>query len=156
MHGSIVLLGKVSLDTAALSELVLEFGWTLDAAAGLDQLRDLAAGKNLVAILFDANGLGLPCQDALRSVRDIAPHALAIPCHRFSDIVNWPDWAEAGAFHAIALPWSPSEVRQSLGFVWAARLRRSANVLSISAAERRTADKSPSTDIRARAAESVA
>jgi hypothetical protein len=39
--------------------------------------------------------------------------------------------AEAGAFHALALPFDSSEIRQSLGFVWSARLRRLANVVPL-------------------------
>ena len=157
MPGTVVLLGTAVAEDASLQEMVMEFGWSLEKAAGMDQLRDMAARRSPVAILFDPGSLGMACEDALRSVLKIAPHALPIPCYRFSDIVNWPELADAGAFHALALPLNPSEVRQSLGFVWSARISRAANVLSISAAERRnTMDKCPSADTDFRAAGSVA
>jgi hypothetical protein len=135
-HGTIVFLGGPQIETAALDHLVPEFGWSLEIAADLDGLRALSAARSLVAVLFDAEGLALPWQRALKLVRDAASPALPIPCHHLSDRVNWPELAESGAFHALALPFDHSEVRQSLGFVSDARRRRSANVLSISPLER--------------------
>jgi hypothetical protein len=135
-RGTIVFLGSPQVETGALVDLAPEFGWSLEIAAGLDALRELSAGGNLVAVLFDAHALGLPWKHALDLVRGAAAPALPIPCHRLSDRVNWPELAEAGAFHALALPFDRSEVRQSLGFVSVAGNRPAANVLSISSVER--------------------
>jgi hypothetical protein len=135
-RGTIVFLGGPQVETAALGDLVPEFGWALETAAGLDGLRELSAGRNLVAVLFDAHGLGLSWKHALALVQEAASPALPIPCHRLSDRVNWPELAEAGAFHALALPFDRSEVRQSLGFVSVAGSRPGANVLSISSLQR--------------------
>ena len=136
-HGTVVLLGDLSGDSPALAQLVPEFGWSIVTAAGVDQLRELSGGSNVVAVLFDANSLGLSWQHALSTLRNAAPQALLIPCHRLSEAVDWPELADAGAFHALALPLHASEVRQSLGFVWSARLRRTANVVPISRSESR-------------------
>jgi hypothetical protein len=154
LNGTVVLLASPAVQTLPLDHLVPEFGWSLATAANLDQLRDLTIARNVVAILFEPNGLGLSPEHALRSVRDVSAHAFLIPCHRFSDVVNWPELADAGAFHALALPFDQGEVRQSLGFVWAARLRRAANVLSIRPGDRPELGESAKS--RKLAAESVA
>ncbi len=135
-HGTIVFLGGPQVETAALGDLVPEFGWSLEIVVGLDGLRELSGACNLIAVLFDAHGLGLSWKHALALVQEAASPALPIPCHRLSDRVNWPELAEAGAFHALALPFDRSEVRQSLGFVSVAGSRPDANVLSISSIER--------------------
>jgi DNA-binding NtrC family response regulator len=127
-NGSVVLLGSLP-EAPALLPLVQELGWTLEIAAGFDQLRDLSSNRKPVAVFFDANALNISWQEALTSVREIAPEALLIPCHRFSDVLNWPDLADSGAFHSLAIPFNPGEVRQSLAFVWSARLHRAANVI---------------------------
>jgi DNA-binding NtrC family response regulator len=129
MHRSVVLVGNLPLEMAALNGLVQEFGWSLETAGDLTQLRNLLAVRNPVAIFLDANGLGLSWQVAVNSVLDIDSQALLILCHRFSDAVDWPKLAEAGAFHALALPFDQNEVRQSLAFVWSARVRRTDNIL---------------------------
>jgi hypothetical protein len=135
-HGTVVFLGGPQVETAALVDLLPEFGWSLELAANLDGLRKLSAASSLVAVLFEAERLGLPWQNALKLVQQAASTALLVPCHRLSDRVNWPDLADSGAFHALALPLDRNEVRQSLGFISFARSRRSANVFSISPLER--------------------
>lgn len=127
---TVVLLG-LSIELPAVSDLVGEFGWSMEIAAGVDQLRQLGKARNVIAVLLDARGLGLTVERALRVAQKAAPNARLIPCHRFSDRVDWPELAEAGAFHALAVPLDRDEVRQSLGFVWSARLRRSAHVVSM-------------------------
>ena len=125
---TVVLLSKSALNTAPLVRLVQEFGWTLEIAPALNEIRDGAAGRP-VAILCDAESLGLSWRDALRTIREIDSQALLIVCHRFSDVVNWSELADAGAFHALALPLDLGEVRQSLAFIWAAGLRDAAESL---------------------------
>ena len=84
--GTVVLLGNLPSETPALNRLVPEFGWSLDTASDFGQLRSLMAVRRPVAILLDANGLGLPCKMALDTVREIDSQALLIVCHRFSDV----------------------------------------------------------------------
>lgn len=122
-HQTIVLLGNLPADTVPLDLLVEKFGWSLEKAATFNSLRDLAAGRDVVAVLFEASMWSLPWSEVLRLVLDAAPNALPILCHRFSDTLPWPELADAGAFHAMPLPLASGEVRQSLGFVWAARSR---------------------------------
>ncbi len=128
-NGTVILLG--SSGTQPLNGLVQEFSWALETSASLDEFRDLNAVRSPAAILFDADSLGLSWRQALRSIREIDSHALLIVCHKFSNHVDWSELAEAGAFHALALPWDVREVRQSLAFVWSARFRRASKVVPI-------------------------
>lgn len=130
-HSTVIFLGNAGPGIDGLEATVCEFGWTLETAADLDKLRALSEERTVIAIIFDSRSLDLRAEDALRRIRSLDSEALLIPCLRFSDSANWPDLAEAGAFHAISLPFSPGEVRQSLAFVWSARLRRTANVVPI-------------------------
>lgn len=125
-QGTVVLLGDFPLDSAPLTGLIQEFGWTIEIAPGLNEIRGLDGVRRPVAILFDAQSLGLSWRDALRTIREIDSRALLIICHRFSDVVNWSELADAGAFHALAMPFDLGEVRQSLAFIWAARFRDAA------------------------------
>ena len=127
-NGTVILLG--SSGTQPLNGVVQEFSWALETSASLDEFRDLNAVRSPVAILFDAT-FGFRRDEALRSIREIDSHALLIVCHKFSNHVDWSELAEAGAFHALALPWDVREVRQSLAFVWSARFRRASKVVPI-------------------------
>ncbi len=134
-HPTVVLLGNLCQQVPATGELAREFGWSIEPAAGFEQLRALSRNRQIVAVLFDAGDLGVTVEQALRAARKAAPNARLISCHRFSDVVNWPELADAGAFHALSVPLDRNEVRQSLGFVWSARLRRTATVLTIRPAD---------------------
>jgi DNA-binding NtrC family response regulator len=136
-NSTVVFLGNITMGTIALEDAAGHFGWSVEAAKDFNHLQELRLSRNVVAIIFDAESLGLTVNQALGLARTIAPQAQLIPCFRFSEVVNWPELAEAGAFHALALPLHPSEVRQSLGFVWSARLRRNANVVPLRAASER-------------------
>ncbi len=131
MNHVVVLLGCVNDHCTAFSDHVVGFGWSLEGVANLQDLRKLSKIRNLVAVFFDAETMGLPWEQALRSVLDNAPAALPVACHKFSEAFAWPELAEAGAFHAVSLPFDPDELRQSLGFVWGAMLRRSRNVIAL-------------------------
>ncbi len=140
LSGRIVVLGNPPVvETAAFEKLTPEFGWSVEVAEDLHHLRLLGETGNVVAVFFEAKNLGQSWEDALRSVREAAPQALLIPCHRFSDSVNWPDLADAGAFHALPVPLKSDEVRQSLSFVWSARLRRTAKLVEMPHPESRRA-----------------
>jgi len=122
VNGTIVLLGD--LRARALDRVAKDFGWSLESVDGLSRLRDLDKDGRVIAVLFNAPSLDLSWGAALELVRDAAPSALPIVCHHFSDEIDWPSLAEQGAFHALPLPLSDSEVRQSFGFIWSARRSR--------------------------------
>jgi hypothetical protein len=131
MHQIAVMLRCLTHQSEVFGIPAVEFGWSVESAANLAELRKMSRSGYLVAVFFDAETLCLPWDRALKSVREVAPAALPVVCRKFSDTVSWPDLVEAGAFHAVSLPLDPIEVRHSLGFVWAATLRRSCNIIAL-------------------------
>jgi hypothetical protein len=103
--------------------LAQKFGWSVREASSIDELKQLRQENHVVAVLFDPHEVALPWWLGLRAVREAAPRAMPIVCSGFAHEVPWPELAARGAFHALHLPLATNEVRQSLGFVWAARQR---------------------------------
>jgi hypothetical protein len=131
---TVVLAGVWASDQAALDDLAAEFGWLVVRVSSIHQLAEMQADGNLAAVLFNPQGLGLTklgltWERALQAVREAAPEALPIVCHGFAERVDWPQLAEAGAFHLLRMPFDLSEVRQSLGFVREATRRSAAPVV---------------------------
>ena len=120
---NVVVLGNLPADLAVLDRLVVEFGWSLKKAANLAALRRPRGHRDTVAVLFEASMWGLAWHEVLKMVIDAAPGACPILCHRLSAMLDWPELSAAGAFHALTIPFRENEVRQSLGFVWAAKSR---------------------------------
>jgi hypothetical protein len=127
---SVVLLGNLPVELAPLDRVVTEFGWSLKRAATFDQLRQPRVHRDALAVPFEASMWDLSWRDALRLVRDAAPTARPILCHRLSATLDWPELSAARAFHTLAIPLDSAEARQSLGFVRAAK-RPPANVLAL-------------------------
>ncbi|HUA87763.1 MAG TPA: hypothetical protein VMB85_28095 [Bryobacteraceae bacterium] len=117
----VVLLGDIPYDPVA--ELAAKFGWPVENASCFEDLRKIHSQRGTVAVLFEPAGFGLSWEMALDYVRQAAPGALVIVCRRFSDTLDWSTLAARGAFHMISLPVKESELRQSLGFIWAANRR---------------------------------
>jgi DNA-binding NtrC family response regulator len=128
MPGTVVLLGDLPVERTAFDVFVTQLGWSLQKAASFRCLEEMS-DDNVVAVLFDANTLGVSWAEALKLVLDAAPSALPIVCHRFSETMEWPELAAAGAFHSLPLPLDPGEVRQSLGFAWSAKRIAPASVV---------------------------
>ena len=120
MPATVVLLGNFADERPALDATVSKFGWSVKRASSLNGLHDMRE-DNIVAVLLDANSLGLSWAEALKAVLEFAPRTRPIACHRFSETVDWPQLAAAGAFHVLPLPLAAREMLQSLGFVWSAR-----------------------------------
>jgi hypothetical protein len=114
---TVVLAGSLPVEHLNLAAIAAEFGWSLEQADDLGTLANLDKCRNIVTVLFCPRGLDLSWDKALRSIVDATPGAFPILCHGFSETIDWPQAAEAGAFHSLSLPFSPDEVRQSLGFV---------------------------------------
>ena len=125
----VVLVGNLQVEPVALDFLVLEFGWSFKTVGSLALLRELSATHKLVSVLFSPKDLNLPWDRALRGVLASAPGALPILCHGFTETIDWPQAAEAGAFHSLLLPFDLPEVRQSLGFVRSAKAGAESGVL---------------------------
>jgi len=141
-NGTVILLGNLPVEPRLLGALAEEFGWSVEAAINLDHLERLGQDRNIVAILLDPQDMGEDWSGTLRSVRASTPEALPVVCQRFSEQIPWPELAEAGAFHMLALPLDPGELRQSLGFVWAARKQHLMNVVRLDRAARERVSRS--------------
>jgi hypothetical protein len=117
----IILLGDVP--RSGLDRLAWEFGCSIERVESFEDLKHIHTHANIVAVFFEPYAFRLSWQTALKLVLEGAPSAFPIVCRRFSDPIDWPELAEAGAFHTVSLPFDEVEVRQSLGFVWAAKCR---------------------------------
>jgi hypothetical protein len=121
MNSTVVIVGELPIDHLALDLLVAEFGWSLKKVADLGCLETFDSDYDPVTILFGPKLLDLPWDKALRSVIAAFPRTLPILCRGFGEHLDLSQVVEAGAFHSLLVPFSVSEVRQSLGFVWCAR-----------------------------------
>jgi len=120
-QGTVVLAGAFP-GPVALGGVVSDYGWSFATAADVGELERLNSERWIVAVLFSPRDLALAWDHALRSVQKAVPGAFPILCHRVGDLIDWPQAAGAGAFHALLLPFAEREVRQSLGFVWSVRV----------------------------------
>jgi hypothetical protein len=114
--GIVTALGADSWDLTVLKRVAPEFGFQVGAPR--DPLRVAAA-----LLHRGAFGPGIGWRDAIRRLRLTLPEARVITCHGFSDAIDWGELYDLGTFHAIRVPMKEAEVRQSLGFAWAAERR---------------------------------
>lgn len=120
-HATVVILGRLPIERRVVDCLELEFGFSfkevesLQGSAGWDPLEDV------VAVLFHPSSLGAAWEETLTAVLRAFPRTSPILCHGFAEQIDWPEAADAGAFHSIPMPIKLTELRQSLGFVWGAR-----------------------------------
>lgn len=121
LNGMIILLGDVP--RAGLDHVAREFGCSTERVESFEDLRNIHDRDKIAAVFFEPHAFKLSWQTALKLVLDAAPSAFPIVCRRFSDLIDWPALAEAGAFHTVTVPFDEVEVRHSLGFVWAAKWR---------------------------------
>lgn len=117
--GTVILVGGLPVDRFMLACLASEFTLSFQEVENVHNCPDLP--DDVVAVLFNPNSLGLRWDEALTSVLKTFPLAFPILCHGFADHFDWPEVADAGAFHSIPIPFSVAELRQSLGFVWGAK-----------------------------------
>ena len=115
---TVILLGSLPIERFVLTCLGSEFGLAFHEVDNLQNCPNFP--DDVVAVLFSPSSLGLRWDQALRSVLKTFPQAFPILCHGFADHFDWPEVADAGAFHSIPVPFSVAELRQSLGFVWGA------------------------------------
>jgi DNA-binding NtrC family response regulator len=116
----VVMLGFGELFETALSLVAQEFGWSVETVSQLEQAAAVTRNRRVAAVFFHREAFGRDCtwHDALRRIRMTFPEAHLIPCHGFSDPIDWDQLADAGAFHSLWLPLKENELRQCLGFIW--------------------------------------
>ena len=121
-RGKVVLLGDFSNERLDFAMIGRDFGWSTAKSSDLSELREMGQSETVVAVLIQAGWLGLTWTEALRAVRETLPHARPILCHRVDQAHSRSEMVDAGAFGVLLSPLAYSEVRQALGFVWAARI----------------------------------
>jgi hypothetical protein len=121
---AILALGAAAAAESALMPVVDEFGWRLLTASTLEDLASVAARNDVIAVLIEPAAVNLSWKQAISAVRAVLPKALPILCHRFSENVDGAEASASGAFHLLGIPFKNGELRQSLGFVWAATNKR--------------------------------
>lgn len=116
---SIVPMGTDTSDLATLKHAAEEFGWRVGRASD---------PQEIVAVILHRNAFGpLPSwREVIRRLKQTLPDSRVIACHGFTETLDWGEFCDLGVFHAIRLPMSEAEVRQSLGFLWEAEKRRAA------------------------------
>ncbi|HEX5229808.1 MAG TPA: hypothetical protein VFW44_18980 [Bryobacteraceae bacterium] len=119
-HASVVLLGRLSIERRVVDCLESEFGFSFKEVESLQDSSDWNRAE-VVAVLFNPNSVGAAWQETLSAILLAFPRALPILCHGFAEQIDWPEAADAGAYHSIPMPIKLTELRQSLGFVWGAR-----------------------------------
>lgn len=112
----IVMPGSARVDFSSLETVAREFGWIVQTARNADEV---AAMKPALAVFIcrDALGPDSSWPAAIRFLHEAQPEAPVIVLHGFSELFDWPDLCDAGAFHSLWLPLKANEVRQSLGFL---------------------------------------
>lgn len=118
---TVVLLGSLPIERLVLDLLVSEFGFSFKRVASLQDATRINLHEDITAVLFNPKSLGLEWDEALKSVLNAFPGAFPVLCHGFADHIDWPQMADAGAFHSLPVPFSIAELRQSLGYVWSAQ-----------------------------------
>ncbi len=122
-RGCVVLLGDFSNERVDVASIARDFSWTVSGASDLSGLREIGRSATVVAVLMQAcGGLNMHWPDAMRAVRAAAPRARIIVCHKVDQAHLRNQMIDAGAFGVLLLPLVHSEVRQSLGFVWASKI----------------------------------
>ena len=75
-----------------------------------------------IGVLVQSGSLGMAWPKVLRSVRTAVPRARIILCHKADQVDARTQMVDAGAFGVLLTPLAHSEVRQSLGFIWASKI----------------------------------
>jgi DNA-binding NarL/FixJ family response regulator len=120
--GCVVLLGDFSNERIDLASVVHDFGWSVSQAASLSELAEIGRSRTVMAVLVQTGVLKMPRPEGLRAIRRVAPRGRIIVCHNVSQSDSRSAMIAAGAFGVLLSPLAQSEVRQSLGFVWASKI----------------------------------
>lgn len=146
-RGCVVLLGDFSNERLDLAAIGQDFGWSVAQASDLVGLREIGQSRTVVGVLIQAGSLGMPWRKAMRAVRAAVPQARIILCYRADHAYSRTEMADAGAFGVLLSPLAQSEVRQTLGFIWASKITPLSHVPS---AARKTSPKASTIEGEAR------
>lgn len=120
----IVMPGPAAINLEAVNTVARSFGWTVDIAHDIRNVIAAQSQQNTAALLFHRDAFpSCSWLDAVRLLRSTLPEVRTVACHGFSEPFDWPELSEAGAFHALWLPFKENEVQQSFGFIREAEKR---------------------------------
>ncbi|HEV8414282.1 MAG TPA: hypothetical protein VGQ49_11855 [Bryobacteraceae bacterium] len=138
-RGCVVLFGDFSSERLDLAAIGRDFGWSVAHTSDESGLREISRSRTVIAVLIHAGSLGMHWREALRTIRAAAPRARIIVCHKANQARYKTEIIDAGAFGVLLSPLAHSEVRQSLGFVWASKITPLKHTPSAAAARRASA-----------------
>jgi DNA-binding NtrC family response regulator len=121
-RGCVVLLGDFSSERLDVASVVNDFGWSVSQAATLSELAEIGRSHTVVAVLVQTWALNMPLPEALRAIRAAARRGRIIVCHKVGQAYARTSMIDSGAFAVLLSPLAQSEVRQTLGFVWASKI----------------------------------
>ena len=129
-----VIPGPHHVDLAQLRTVAHEFGWTIQLARSIDELKDVAKKGHLGAVLFQHDSLDSGGQwlETITALSAALPEIRLVACSEFSAPVDYPKLCRAGLFYLVWLPLKRNEVRLCFGFIWEAEKRQLANSSRIS------------------------
>ena len=119
----VILVGDFVGERVSFNELATQFSWSVRQLPDLAHVDAVCHREPIVAILIQMQSFSEPRSDAIRDLQLAAPGVPLIVCHRAGnkEIVGITD---DEVFTTLLSPLKDSELRQTLGFVWAARHRR--------------------------------
>ena len=117
-----MLLGDFSNERLDVAPIGRDFGWSVIQTADLDGLREIGLSRTVIGVLVQSGSVGMAWPKVLRSVRTAVPRARIILCHKADQVDARTQMVDAGAFGVLLTPLAHSEVRQSLGFIWASKI----------------------------------
>lgn len=119
-----VMPGRGSFNLKILHTVARDFGWPVEVVEDMGRLTVTHENPQTTAVLLHRTAFeSRSWPEALLLVGTALPGIRLITCQEFSDLTDWPELSEAGAFHSLRLPMKEEEVRQSFGFVAEAESR---------------------------------
>ena len=117
----VVFIGDFSNERLDLRSIERDFCWSVAQVSDLEGLNRIAQACTVTAVLIHAGTLNMPWRETMRAIRAAAPRARVIVCHRGEQAHFRAEMVDSGAFGVLLSPLAQSEVRQSLGFIWASK-----------------------------------
>jgi hypothetical protein len=112
----VALLGDFSAERVDLRSIAAEFGWSLRCLNELARLAEPA----VESVMIHAKTLDRPWNEVVDAIHQALPNARCVVCLGLDETSSQEEPAAPGIFQTLKLPLNQCEVRQALGFVWAA------------------------------------
>jgi hypothetical protein len=136
----VIMPGSNRVDMPLLRAAAQDFGWAIQIARDVRELRAVEARTKVGAVLFQQDSLGSESSwlETIAVLKAVMPDIRLVACNNFSEATDYPKLCRAGLFHALWMPLREHEVRQCLGFVWEAEKRSSLALRKVESETRHT------------------